>query len=83
MNKGPIISFSAFRNIFQQNLRDILSFRKDRVDSGKYCDKTQNVITQISSEIKGGNLRLELHLKESEVRFASLKYDMLVLSKKQ
>ena len=26
---------------------------------------------------------LEIHLKESEVRFASLKYDMLLLSKKQ
>ena len=92
-NKGPVISFSTFRNIFQQNIRDTLSFRKARMDSCQYCDKTQNIITQISSEIKGGNLRragemerlkteLELHLKESEVRFASLKYDMLVLSKK-
>ena len=63
------------------------------MDSCQYCDKTQNIITQISSEIKGGNLRragemerlkteLELHLKESEVRFAFLKYDMHVLSKK-
>ena len=88
-----MISFSTFRNIFQQNLRDTLSFRKARMDSCQYCDKAQNVITQISSEIKRGNLRragemerlkteLELHLKESEVRFASLKYDMLVLSKK-
>lgn len=93
-NKGPVVSMSTFRNIFQQNLRDTLSFRKARTDSCQYCDATQNVITQISSEIKGGNLRragemrrlkanLELHLKESEVRFASLKYDMLVLSKKQ
>ena len=93
-NKGPVVSISTFRNIFQQNLRDTLSFRKARTDSCQYCDATQNVITQISSEIKGGNLRragemrrlkanLELHLKESEVRFASLKYDMLVLSKKQ
>ena len=108
-NKGPVVSISTFRNIFQQNLRDTFSFLacvasvsvqfgskelQARVDSCQYCDATQNVITQISSEIEGGNLRragemrrlranLELHLKESEVRFASLKYDMLVLSKKQ
>lgn len=93
-NKGPVVSISMFRDIFQQNLRDTLSFRKARMDSCQYCDATQNIITQISSEIKGGNLRragetrrlranLELHLKESEVRFASLKYDMLVYSKKQ
>ena len=78
-NKGPVISFSTVR--------------KARMDTCQYCDKTRNIITQISSEIKTGNLRragemerlkaeLKLHLKESEVRFASLKYDMLVLSKK-
>lgn len=93
-NKGPVISFSTFRNIFHQNLRDTLSFRKARVDTCQYCDKTQNKINQISSEIKCGNLRradklqqlrneLEAHLRESEVRFASQKYDMLVLPKNQ
>lgn len=93
-NKGPVISFSTFRNIFQQDLRDTFSFRKARMDSCQYCDRTQNSISQISSEIKAGHSRragemerlkteLELHLRESEVRFASLKYDMLVLSKQQ
>lgn len=64
------------------------------MDTCQYCDKTQNLISQISSEIKSGNARrgrelkqekqaLESHLKESKVRFASLKYDMLVLSRKQ
>lgn len=86
-NKGPVISF-------QQDLRDTLSFRKARMDSCQYCDRTQNSISQISSEIKAGHSRrageverlkteLELHLRESEVRLASLKYDMLVLSKQQ
>ena len=93
-SKGPVVSILTFRNIFQQNVQDILSLRKLRMDSCQYCDATQNVITQASFEIKGGNLRLagemrwlkanlELHLKESKVRFASLKDDMLGLSKKQ
>ena len=93
-NHGPVISFSTFRNIFQQDLRDTLSFREARMDSCQYCDRTQNSISQISSEIKAAHSRragemerlkteLELHLRESEVRFASLKYDMLVLSKQQ
>ena len=94
-SKGPVVSILTLRN-FQQNLQDILSFRNARMDSCeyRYCDATQNVITQVSFEIKGGNLRLagemrwlkanlELHLKESKVRFASLKDDMLGLSKKQ
>ena len=92
-NKGPVVSISTFRNIFQQDLRDILSFCKARTDSCQYCDATQNVIIQTSSEMKEENLRiageiwqlkanLELRCKESEVRFASLKYEMLVLSEK-
>lgn len=93
-NRGPVISFCTFRKIFDENLRDILSFRKARVDTCQYCDEKQNRINQISSEIKNGNLRrvrerhnlqkeLEAHLTESEIRFASLKYDTLVLAKKQ
>lgn len=92
-NTGPVISFSAFRSIYCQDLRDTLSFRKARMDTCQFCDQTQNTIKQISSEVKSGNSRraremkqkkqeLETHLKESEVRFASLKYDMLVLAKK-
>ena len=50
--------------------------------------------SQISSKIKAVHSRqagemerlkteLELHIRESDVRFASLKYDMLVLSKQR
>ena len=93
-NKGPVISFSTFRNIFHRELGDILSFRKARVDTCQKCDKMQNSINFITSEIKSGNVRradelqqlkmeLEAHLREAEVRFAAQKYDMFVLSKKQ
>ena len=36
-NKGPVISYSRFRNIFQEELRDTLSFRKPRVDTCQTC----------------------------------------------
>ena len=38
-NKGPVISFSTFRNIFNAKLKDVLSFRKCRVDTCQVCDK--------------------------------------------
>lgn len=31
-NKGFVISFLIFRNIFNRELKDVLSFRKFRVD---------------------------------------------------
>ncbi len=90
-NKGPVISFCKLRNIFDENLQDILSFRKAGVNTCQYCDEKQNKINQISSAIKSGNLRwvkerhhlqkeLEANFTEGEIRFA---YDKLVLAKKQ
>lgn len=93
-NKGPVISFSTFRNIFNEDLREEFGFRKARIDTCQFCDETENKINIISTEIEQGdvsrtgeleNLQKELngHWKESEIRFAALKYDMEVLSKKQ
>ena len=36
-NKGPVISFSAFRNLFNNELKDVLSFRKPRLDTCQVC----------------------------------------------
>ena len=55
--------------------RHLISFRKARMDSCKYCDTTQNSISQISSEIKAGHsrragemerLKTELELRNGE-----------------
>ena len=93
-NRGPVISFSTFRNIFNRNLRDIFSFRKARMDTCQYCDQMENQIKTICTEIRNGNaervndlerLRQEhdTHRLESETRFASQKYDMVVLSRRR
>ena len=93
-NRGPVISFSSFRNIFNLNLRDMLSFRKARIDTCQYCDQMENQINTLCLEIKNGiaervsdleRLRQEhdAHKLESETRFASQKYDMVVLSKRR
>ena len=92
-NKGPVISFSTFRNIFNEDLGDLLSFRKARVDTCQYCDVIQNKLNIIRLEVKNGNFsnvneleRLQnehnAHWLESERRFACMKYDMVILSKK-
>ena len=54
-NRGPVISFSTFRNIFNLNLRDMFSFRKARVDTCQYCDQMENQIKTMCSEIRNGN----------------------------
>ena len=41
-NKGQVISFSTFRNLFTQELRDLFSFRKARQDTCQTCDKREN-----------------------------------------
>ena len=93
-NKGPVISFSTFivRNIFHEDLSDLFSFRKARMDTCQFCDETINKINILSQSQGDPRRRTELkelreahfaHCRESEVRFASMKYDMNVLSNKQ
>ena len=92
-NKGPVISFSTFRNIFNEDLGDLLSFRKARIDTCQYCDEIRNKLHIIRLEVKNGNFsnvneleRLQnehnAHWLEKERRFACMKYDMVILSKK-
>ena len=94
-NKGPVISYSAFRKIFIEDLSKRFSFRKPREDTCQVCDMNRKKVECLKSAIENGdntaNKQMELqqlqnehekHIKEAEVRFASLKYDMLVLSKK-
>ena len=91
-NNGPVISFSTFRNIFNRELKDVLSFRKFRVDTCQECDKCKNRLDKLRSlnnrssrqddEIRDLITHRSLHLRESEVRFASLRYDVTVLAAK-
>ena len=46
-NKGPVISFSTFRNIFNTELKDVL--RKSRLDTCQVCDKTNNLLKYLKS----------------------------------
>lgn len=90
-NKGPVLSFSAFRNIFNSELKEMLSFRKSKLDTCQTCDKiTSNLNIEKKktghrrSEDEISRLRNERqsHLRESETRFASLKYDVTILATK-
>ena len=86
-NKGHVISFSTFRNLFIQELRDLFSFRKARQD-----DKPETGLKGLENEKKRtGNKAIDVQIskllaekallkRESEVRFASLKYDFNVLA---
>ena len=73
-----------------------LGFRKPREDTCQVYDTKMNKISRIKSSIENGDcdsykqqelqqltIEHEKNLKESELRFAALKYDMLVLSKKR
>ena len=91
-NTGPVISFSTFRNISHEDLSDLLSFRKARVDTCQFCDEAINKINILSQSQGDPRRRAELkelreahfaHCRESEIRFASMKYDMNVLSNRQ
>ena len=48
-NTDPVnISFSTYRNIFHEDLSDLLSIRKARVDTCQFCDETFNKINILS-----------------------------------
>ena len=90
-NKGPVLSFSSFRNIFNSKLKEVLSFRKARQDT---CQTCNNIFNKLKEQMKKtGRHRSEdeicrlrnqrqSHLRESEARFASLKYDVTILATK-
>ena len=98
-NRGPVISYSTFRNIFNEDLRALFSFRRSREDTCQVCDQLRKKIEHTEAELSGDinirenrqELQLTLrryreehqeHKQESEVRFAALKYDMVILTKK-
>lgn len=83
-NKGPVISYSTFRNIFYCDLRESLSFRKPREDTCQTCDANQKKIDRASGrELQKLLIESERHLREGETRFASFKYDNEVLAIKR
>ena len=77
-----------------QELRDLFSFCKARQDTCQTCDKLETGLKGLENEKKRtGNKAIDvqiskllaekaLHKRESEVRFASLKYDFNVLASK-
>lgn len=82
-NKGAVISYTTFKNIFYSDLRETLSFRKPREDTCQFCESTKKKIDHGASGVRLQQLLIEKdrHLRESEARFASLKYDNEVLAK--
>ncbi|HAS44388.1 MAG TPA: hypothetical protein DCS93_28175, partial [Microscillaceae bacterium] len=90
-NKGPVLSFSSFRNIFNSELKEMLSFRKARQDTCQTCDNNSNKLKEqmkktgrhrSEDEICRLRNQRQSHLRESEARFASLKYDVTILATK-
>ena len=89
---GPVISLSTLRNIFNGELKDALSFRKLRVDTCQECEKFNNRLDNLRSlnnqsskqddKMRDLLTHRSLHLREREVRFASLRYDVTVLAAK-
>ena len=56
-NKCAPLSFWTFWNIFNKDLRDMLSFREARVDTCQFCAQTQRKLLTICADIKKGNVR--------------------------
>ena len=90
-NKGPVLSFSSFRNIFNSKLKEMLSLRKARQDTCQTCDNYSNKLKEqmkktgrhrSEDEICRLRNQRQSHLRESEARFASLKYDVTILATK-
>ena len=61
-NKGPFISFSTFRNIFHEDLSDLFSCQKARVDTCQFCNETINKVNILSQS--QGDPRQRAELKE-------------------
>ena len=59
--KGPGISYSKFREIFIEDLSDIISFRKARVDTCQLCDQYQKKMKQ-----EADDSRLQQYAEEQE-----------------
>ena len=78
--------------VFNTELKDVLSFRKSRLDTCQVCDKTTSRLNYLRSlrtrdddqdqEIRNVTDFKNSHLRESESRFASLKYDIAILASK-
>ena len=45
-NRGPVLSFSSFRNVFNSELKEMLSFRKVRQDTCQTCDNNSNKLKE-------------------------------------
>ena len=75
--------------MFNEDLGSRLGFRKPRQDTCQVCDRTLNTTGRmtngVSNEEELQRIRTERqnHLIEGERRYAALKYDMFVLSKKR
>ena len=72
-----------FENFLIEDLSDIISFGKARVDTCQLCDQYQKKMRQeaLDSRLQEYAVQQQRHLLESEVRFASLKYDVFILAK--
>ena len=90
-NRGPVLSFSSFRNVFNSELKEMLSFRKVRQDTCQTSDNNSNKLKEqmkktgwhrSKDEICWLRNQRQSHLRESEARFTSLKYDITILATK-
>ena len=90
-NRGPVLSFSSFRNIFNSELKDMLSFRKARQDTCQTCDNNSNKLKEqmkktgrhrSEDEICRLRNQRQSHLRESKARFASFNYNVTILARK-
>ena len=93
-NKGPPLSYSAFRKIFMEKMSNQYSFRKARVDTCQKCDMFNRRIQvleralvgetrdkrQLQDELLEIKTDLQKHLEESEIRYGAIAYDTNVLA---
>lgn len=81
-NKGAPLSYSAFRKVFIDKMSHQYSFKKARVDTCQTCDMYARKIKDLNTQDELLNLKCKLdgHLKESEIRYGAIAYDMNVLA---